>query len=111
MIENLNKINKVIINDFRECKTGLSNNGGCYGYFTVYNRITDKTFAISYYTTADLEYCPVCGNFGSHLECDEEIGEYYTCGDFDCITEEALLQILRCVEEKEKDDYYIVMEE
>ncbi|MCI6676068.1 MAG: hypothetical protein MSG78_04050 [Clostridiales bacterium] len=93
---NLDGINRIRFNDFTEYETGKSNNGGCYGFWTDYNRLENGIFEVSHGTTADFEYCPVCGDFHSY---DEE-----TCGEYQTVTEPELLKLINDFEETE-DEY------
>lgn len=59
-----------------------------------------------YGTTADFEYCPVCGNFNDHYEGDDCCYESgYSCGEYETITEAELLK--RINEFEETNDEYI----
>lgn len=97
---------KVIINDYRSYDYRRGSNGGCYGFKTYYNQIDNGMFQVSYGTTADFCYCPVCGCFNDHEEYDYEKQEYfYSCGEFRKVTKEELSRIIG--EIKETEDYYI----
>lgn len=101
--KNLEGIKRVRFNDFSEYESGKSNNGGCYGFWTDYNRLENGLFEVSYGTTADFSYCPVCGSFNDHYVGDDEIE--YSCGDFETISESELLKLINDFEETE--DCYI----
>ena len=104
--KNLNGINKVRFCDYTEYNSEKCNNGGCYGFWTDYNRLENGNFEISYGTTADFEYCPVCGSFNNHYASDDDIYESgYTCGEFETVTETELLELINNFEETE--DCYI----
>ena len=94
---NLEGINRIRFNDFTEYETGKSSNGGCYGFWTDYNRLENGLFEVSHGTTADFEYCPVCGDFHSY---DEE-----TCGEYQTVTESELLKLINVF--KETEDCFI----
>lgn len=100
---NLDGINRVRFNDYTEYNSEKSNNGGCYGFWTDYNRLESGLFEVSHHTTADFDFCPVCGSFNDHYigEDDEE----YSCGVFETVTEEELLNLINDFEET--DDCYI----
>ena len=102
--EELENIKRVRFNDYSEYKSGLSNNGGCYGFWTDFDRLEDGNWEISYGATADMEFCPCCGSFGDHYDYDEE---EYSCGDFETITTNELLERINSFEEK--DGKYIEM--
>lgn len=103
-MENLKGIIKVRFNDFSEYESGKSNNGGCYGFWIDYTRLENGTFEISYGTTSDFEYCPVCGSFDDHYEGDNT----YSCGEFSTVTETELLNLISNFDETEDCyiDYY-----
>lgn len=97
---NLDGINKVRFNDFTEYESEKSNNGGYYGFWTDYNRLENGIFEVSHGTTADFEYCPVCGDFHSYNE--------ETCGEYQTVTESELLKLINDFEET--DDCFIECE-
>lgn len=99
--EELDKIQRVRMNDFTEYDYDRCYNGGCYGFWTEYTRMEDGKWRENYGTTSDLEFCPVCGVFGNHWD-DEE--EKYECGDFNYITDEKLLLLINGFIETE-DEY------
>ena len=104
--QSLNGIKRVRFCDYTEYESGKSNNGGCYGFWTDYNRLENGKWEVSYGTTADFEYCPVCGRFNDHYEGDDcwyESG--YSCGEFKTVTETELLKLIN--DFKETDDEYI----
>ena len=57
---NLKGIQRVRFCDYTEYQSEKSNNGGCYGFWTDYNRLENGEWEVSYGTTADFAYCPVC---------------------------------------------------
>ena len=104
--EELKNINKVRFCDYTQYKSEKSSNGGCYGFWTDYTRLEDGNWEISYGTTADLPYCPVCGSFNDHYEGDDCCYESgYSCGNCEVVTEEKLLELIN--EFKETEDEYI----
>lgn len=98
-ITNLNGINKVRFNDYSDYNPEKCNNGGCYGFWTDYNR-TDNGWMVSYGTTVDFEYCPVCGSFDNHYVGDED--EEYSCGECEIISDEELLKRIEGFDETEE---------
>lgn len=94
--EELENVKKVRFNDFSEYDSEKCNNGGCYGFWTDYSRLENGNWEISYGTTADFDYCPCCGSFGDHYDHDEED---YSCGEFETITTEELLERINSFEE------------
>ena len=93
---NLDGIKRVRFNDFSEYESNKSNNGGCYGFWTDYNRMENGNWEVSYGTTADFDFCPCCGDFHSYNE--------DSCGDCAQITESELLKLINDFEETE-DEY------
>lgn len=72
------KFNRVVVTDLRGYDPEKCNDGGAYAFYTHFDKISNDQFTTSYYTSADFDYCPYCGNFvnnyDSHTyECDEEI--------------------------------------
>lgn len=98
-------INKVRFWDFSLHEEKLSRNGGCYGFWTDYSRTDGDMWEISHGTTADMEFCPVCGHFGDHYEGDECIYESgYSCGEYEVISEGELLSIIEKALEEDSED-------
>lgn len=106
---NLENVVRVRITDYSDYDSALSNNGGAYEYWTDYNRRPDGTWLVSYGTSADFDYCPVCGQFADHAERPEDCSPYwsgYTCGDYEFVSEaEVINEILRV---QESDDYDVL---
>lgn len=97
-ITNLDGIKRIRMNDFSEYDSEKCRNGGCYGFWTDYDRVKDG-WEISYGTTSDLEYCPVCGCFNNHYVGDEECE--YSCGEYEIISDEELLNRIKSFEKTE----------
>lgn len=105
-ITSLNNVIRVRFNDYTDYDSEKCNNGGCYGFWTDYNRLENGNWEVSYGTTADMEYCPCCGSFNDHYEGDDAIYDSgYSCGDFETVTETELLDRINSFEET--DDEYI----
>lgn len=102
-LTNLAGIRKVRFNDFSEYESGKSNNGGCYGFWTDCSRLENGNWEVSYGTTADFNFCPVCGSFDDHYVGEDDIE--YSCGEFATVTESELLKLINDFEET--DDCYI----
>ena len=96
---NLKGIKRVRFNDFSEYESGKCNNGGCYGFWVDYNRLENGIFEVSYGSTTDFEYCPVCGSFNNHRDDDSYYESGYSCGDFETVTESELLKLINDFEE------------
>ncbi len=107
----LTNINKVKVRDYRDYDPNLCNNGGKYGFTDTYYRKDNNTFEIHYFTTAEFDYCEKTGRFQEcHTcpsinyitkECDEE---------FNVISEEELINILKAVENEQDEDYSYILE-
>ena len=109
MLNNLNGIKKVRFCDFSEYDSEKCNTGGCYGFWTDYMRTADGKWIISYGTTADFEYCPVCGTFSDHYNEDDCCyNSGYECGEYENVTEDELLKLIN--EFQEIDTEYIEYE-
>lgn len=96
------KIRRVTFFDFSQYNWEKGSNGGCYGFWTDYDRVKNG-WEVSYGTTADFEYCPVCGSFENHCTGDEQ--QEYSCGDYEIISTNELLERIR--EFQETDECYI----
>ena len=94
---NLDNIKRVRFCDYTEYDSNLCNNGGCYGFWTDYNRLENGKWEVSYGTTADFEYCPVSPDFHSSTA--------DRCGDCATVTDTELLKLIE--DFVETDDEYI----
>lgn len=97
----LDGIKRVRFCNYSEYDSERCNDGGCYGFWTDYDRLENGKWEVSYGTTAGFDYCPCCGSFNDHYDYDEE---EYSCGDFETVTESELLDIINNFEETE-DEY------
>lgn len=100
-ITDLSEIEKVIFYDYTNYKEDTCRNGGNYGFWTTYikqrNRKQKSQWRIKYGTTADFEYCPICGCFGNSCGCTKR--------DIQYIPEAELIN--RINELKENEDEWI----
>ena len=94
--EELENVKKVRFNDFSEYDSEKCSNGGSYGFWTDYSHLENGNWEISYGTTADMEFCTCCGSFGDHYDYDKE---EYSCGDFETVTTDELLEKINSFEE------------
>lgn len=53
----------VKIVDRTQFEADTCNNGGSYSFTTTYRQIGDGKFEVLYSTSADFDYCPLCGSF------------------------------------------------
>jgi hypothetical protein len=96
--EELKNIKRVRFNDYSNYDQEKCNDGGSYGFWTDYSCLENGNWEISYGTTADMEFCPCCGSFGDHYDYGEE---EYSCGDFETVTTDELLEKINSFEERE----------
>lgn len=102
IMKDLTKINIIRFNDYTNYDSDKCRNGGCYGFWTDYNRLENGTWEISYGSTADMEFCPCCGSFNDHYEGDDCCYDSgYSCGDFETVMESELLEIINNFTETE----------
>lgn len=105
----LYRVKEVRLIDDTNYKAGLENNGGCYRFWTKFTRLSNCKWLISYGTSSDMGYCPVCGKFAEHY-----IGKGtwtksgYSCGEYAIIPEGEVLHIINSY--KETDKKYIEFE-
>ena len=110
-LEDLNGIKRVRFNNYSEYDSEKSNDGGSYGFWTDYSRLENGKWEVSYGTTADFEYCPVCGSFNDHYAEDEDdiYNSGYSCGEFATATSDELIdEINKFEKEHENDDEYFI---
>ena len=60
---------KIRIKDMVHYAPETCNTGGDYGFSTYYEERPDGRFDVTYGTTADFAYCPLCGSFYRGDEC------------------------------------------
>lgn len=96
--EELKNIKRVRFNDYSNYDPEKCHDGGAYGFWTDYSCLENGNWEISYGTTADMEFCPCCGSFGDHYDYGEE---EYSCGDFETVTTDELLEKINSFEERE----------
>lgn len=100
--EEIKNVRRIRFNDFSDYDSEKCNNGGCYGFWTDYNRLENGKWEISYGTTADMDFCPCCGSFNDHYVGDDcRYDSEYDCGEFGIVTEDELLKIIDEFEENE----------
>ena len=93
--------------DYSQFNSEKSCNGGGYGFWTEYSNLGNGKIEVSYGTTADFEFCPVCGGFSNHAAKDGEDSyeSGYNCGEYEIITAEELVN--RIYDFKEDEDHFI----
>lgn len=92
--------------DWSEYEPDKSSNGGCYRFSKhyYYNKDSDL-WELQYETSADMEYCPICGHFGNHEEYNDDdtfIG--YSCGSAKIISSTKMIQTVISFMLNYKDD-------
>lgn len=95
----LNNIKKVIFYDYTNYKEDTCSNGGNYGFWTAYikqrNRKQKGLWRMKFGTTADFEYCSICGCFGDSCGCTKK--------DIQYISESELIKRINEFEENEDE--------
>jgi hypothetical protein len=102
---NLTNINRVTVYNYKNYNSERSCNGGEYGFTNEYYRIDGNNFECHYFTTADFDFCEKMGKF---QEC-------HTCSridycEFELISEEKLIEILKAIEEENNENYGYILE-
>lgn len=90
MLNNLEQFKAVYLNDFMEYDDRLCNNGGRYGFWKKYTFLGNGNWKVSYGTTAEFDYCPVCGQFNDHYDEDSWCKSNYSCGEYTIISTKEL---------------------
>ena len=99
-----NNADHIRIYDYTAYEPDKGNNGGAYGFWKDFIKLPSGKWEVSYGTTADMDFCPVCGSFNDH-----SIGEgEYSCGEFAAVTEGDLLRKIGNFQETEKSYISIV---
>ena len=106
-IDKLKEVKKVRFNDYSEYDSEYGNNGGKYGYWTEYRKLHNGLIEISYGTTADFDFCPVCGCFNNHYDYDSCYESGYSCGDYETVSESELLKLINDFETEETEECFI----
>lgn len=99
--------NTVRLSDFSDYDSEKCNNGGCYGFWTDYDRMENGNWELSFHTTADFDYCPCCGSFNDHHVWSDEDDIYdsgFSCGKFETVSTEELIDIINEFEKQHGDD-------
>ena len=107
MLKNIKEVKSVTFYDLSEYEEDKSRDGGRYGFWAVYKRINEDSFQLSFHTTAEFSYCPVCGSFGSHYEGDSPYESGYSCGEYSVVSEKELLELINSFSET-NDKYFVI---
>lgn len=96
--------------DWSEYEPDKSSNGGCYRFSKhyYYNKDSDL-WTLQYETSADMEYCPICGHFENHEEYDDDIFIGYSCGSAKIISSTKMIQTVISFMLNYKDDTDYIM--
>lgn len=97
----INECSEIIVTDNSEYVPEKSHDGGCYSFSTIYRKTVEGTWMLTFETSADFDYCPICGSFGNHYDYEED---EYTCGEPHVVTTEELLERLADIEDNEDYD-------
>lgn len=95
----LNAIDIIRLSDYSDYDPDLANDGGKYAFWTDYRRFKND-WIVEYGTTADFDYCPICGTFATHYD---DSGEY-VCGDAGIVSTDKLRGIIREFRAEHKND-------
>ena len=57
--------------DFSDYQSEKSNDGGMYGFTATFRKVNSGKWAVKYGSTADMDFCPCCGQFSDHYIEDE----------------------------------------
>jgi hypothetical protein len=61
---------EIIITDLSDYDPLYCNNGGKYSFWTIYTRVDNNNYSVTYGTSADFPFCPLCGSFyTNHCAC------------------------------------------
>ena len=87
---------EVEFQDWSQYEEGKSSNGGCYMFSEhYYYSEQSDLWHKEYETSADFEYCPVCGRFENHMKYNEdESFAGYSCGRYTVISAAKLINIV-----------------
>jgi len=108
---NLTNINRVKIMDYKDYDPNLCNNGGKYGFTNEYYRIDDNNFECHYFTTADFNFCEITGRFQECHTCPSVDYIINGCNEeFNVVSEEELIDILKVVENEQDENYHYILE-
>ena len=108
-MENIEKFSKIRFNDFTDYDSDKCRNGGAYGFWTEYVRLESGNWEMSYGTTSDIEFCPVCGSFNDHYVGEDSPCESgYLCGEYETATKEEVMELVNNFKETENE--YITYE-
>lgn len=91
----------VKVTDWSQYVSGKSSTGGCYSFTTKFFPNEDASlFEVKYYTSADIDYCDVCGSFQTCSRCNSYInGE--CCSGYETMTQEEVVEYLESVQSDE----------
>ena len=70
-LKDLEKVNKVIVNDYTDYESNSCNTGGNYADYTCFTRVGWSQWAVTYSNSSSFYSCPYCGNWGDSCGCDE----------------------------------------
>lgn len=95
-VNDINKIDTIVIRDYSNYDSGKCHNGGNYGFETVFNRIDSNTWEAEYYTTADFAFSCKHGFFTEdayYIDADDTETEFYSTAEI-----YKILQNVECFE-------------
>jgi hypothetical protein len=111
----LEGMSAVRIIDDSEYEAGMCCNGGHYRFFVDYRQVSPGVWSVQFGTTAEFDFCELCGSFGQHHHADWaetsdgwELDEWWECGDgsLERISTGALLEEILRVERSDQECRY-----
>lgn len=93
----LESANKVSVYNWSSYDSSRCSNGGSYGFWTRYTKVSNK-WEVTYHTTADFEYCPYCGHFTDRCDCD---------GPEVISTNEVIEAVNECLDKNDPDKFWV----
>lgn len=63
---------KYVLNDMSNYEAGMANDGGKYGFSTVFTEVANNLYKVSYHTTSHLDYCSKCGEWHDERTCNKD---------------------------------------
>jgi hypothetical protein len=102
-LQSLDTVKRIKLYDYSDYDSNNCCTGGSYGDWDTYTRVPEG-WRLSYHTTADFQYCPICGDFGDHLETDENGNAIcsWTGHTYDVLSDEQMLDTLSRFVEDDK---------
>lgn len=100
----LSNAKKVVLSNYENYQERTCHTGGNYAFFTIYEKEeSNDRWKVSYETTSEFAYCPVCGTFNDHIiDYTKDNEAIYDCGEFHHVTTKELEKIVCSFHEDEE---------